>query len=70
VNVSNSVFYRNLCAFQPFVPSFCGGQRYSARRGSFPGRRRGSEPPALPWPRWRASARRPSSSTRQCRSDD
>jgi hypothetical protein len=29
MNVSNSVFYRNLCDFQPFVPSFCGGQAQS-----------------------------------------
>jgi hypothetical protein len=29
MNVSNSVFYRSLCAFQPFVPSFCGGQAYT-----------------------------------------
>jgi hypothetical protein len=29
MNVSNSVFYRNLCAFRPLVPNFCGGQRYS-----------------------------------------
>jgi hypothetical protein len=29
MNVSNSVFDRNLCAFQPFVPSFCGGQGYT-----------------------------------------